>query len=464
MVLSVFVLLVTSLGVYVYAAYLSTNEAVRYSDPLERYKYQSIGSEATAIPLYIYEVMPSICPARMPADGYAGFGFIYEDGHELPIGITNRTLGVPRAGLNCATCHTGTVRETPDSERMIIVGGPAHQLRLQEYARFLIDCVGSSEFATDDVMREIEARHDLGPIEGLIYRYVVVPQTRTEIAKLQTRLAWADRQPDFGPGRVDAINPIRMDFQMDVAGDDRLGTVDFPSLWDQRARVGHLLQWDGLNDSTWERNVAAAIVGGATTETIDTEELQWTTEFLLDLKSPAYPFPIDEALAARGAPVFEAQCARCHDASGTQVGRTTALDRIGTDPHRHEIFDEEVTRRFNLIGEGYWWQIRGYRRGLGYQNALLDGIWARAPYLHNGSVPNLRELLERPENRSAVFYHGYDVYDQVNLGFVTQGPDAEQKGFRYDTTGRGNSNAGHLFGTDLPDADKLALIEYLKKR
>jgi hypothetical protein len=463
-VLAGIVLSVGSLAAYVYVAYLSKNEAVRYSVPEERFKYQSIGSEATAIPLYIYEALPAVCPSSMPEGGYAGFGFIFEDGHDLPIGMTNRTLGVPRAGLNCATCHTGTVRETPESERMLIVGGPAHQLRLQEYARFLIDCVGSPAFTPDAVMREIEARHDLGPVERLIYRHVVVPQTRTEIEKLGTRLAWADRQPDFGPGRVDAINPIRMDFQMDVAGDDHLGTVDFPSLWDQRAREGHLLQWDGLNSSTWERNVAAAIVGGATTETIDIEELQWTTEYLLDLKPPPYPFAIDEALAARGQPVFDATCARCHDANGAQIGRTTVLDRIGTDPHRYEIFDDEVTRNFNLIGEGYWWQIRGYRRSNGYQNALLDGIWARAPYLHNGAVPNLRELLEPPEKRSVVFYHGYDVYDQVNVGFVTQGPDAERRGFRYDTTGRGNSNAGHLFGTDLPDADKLALIEYLKKR
>ena len=48
----------------------------------------------------------------------------------------------------------------------------------------------------------------------------------------------------------------------------------------------------------------------------------------------------------------------------------------------------------------------------------LDGIWARAPYLHNGSVPNLRELLEPPPKRTKLFYRGYDAYDPDNVGFI----------------------------------------------
>jgi len=67
-----------------------------------------------------------------------------------------------------------------------------------------------------------------------------------------------------------------------------------------------------------------------------------------------------------------------------------------------------------------------------------------------------------PEQRSKVFYRGYDVYDQANMGFVSSGPQAEQEGFRYDTSIVGNSNQGHTYGTDLSDADKQALIEYLK--
>ncbi|NEP52617.1 MAG: cytochrome c, partial [Moorea sp. SIO3C2] len=90
------------------------------------------------------------------------------------------------------------------------------------------------------------------------------------------------------------------------------------------------------------------------------------------------------------------------------------------------------------------------------------GLWLRAPYLHNGSVPNLTNLLETPEKRTKVFYRGYDVYDTEKVGFVSEGANAEKEGFRYDTSVIANGNQGHLYGTDLPEQDKKALIEYLK--
>jgi hypothetical protein len=86
----------------------------------------------------------------------------------------------------------------------------------------------------------------------------------------------------------------------------------------------------------------------------------------------------------------------------------------------------------------------------------------RGPYLHNGSVPNLRDLLEPDAQRTKVFYRGYDVYDPANVGFVTQGPGAESEGWKEDTAVRGNGNQGHEYGIDLSADDKAALLEYLK--
>ncbi|HYN20386.1 MAG TPA: hypothetical protein VE078_05465, partial [Thermoanaerobaculia bacterium] len=109
-----------------------------------------------------------------------------------------------------------------------------------------------------------------------------------------------------------------------------------------------------------------------------------------------------------------------------------------------------------------------FRKTFGYANSPLDGIWLRAPYLHNGSVPNLRELLEPRAKRTKKFWIGYDVYDYENVGFVTQGPEAEAEGWLYDTNllaNRGNGNQGHegqVYGTELPPDEKDALIEYLK--
>ena len=108
------------------------------------------------------------------------------------------------------------------------------------------------------------------------------------------------------------------------------------------------------------------------------------------------------------------------------------------------------------------------RRGLvenepsGYIAAFLDGIWLRAPYLHNGSVPTLRDMLKPVAERPKIFYRGYDVYDPVAVGFVTDGGEAQRVGTKYDVSERSSGNQGHEFGVTLPDGEKEALIEYLK--
>src|SRR3546814_6666122 len=64
---------------------------------------------------------------------------------------------------------------------------------------------------------------------------------------------------------------------------------------------------------------------------------------------------------------------------------------------------------------------------IGYNPPFLDGLWLRAPYLHNGSVPTLRDLLEPLAQRPMVFWRGYDLYDPVDVGFVSQGPEARSE-------------------------------------
>ena len=103
-----------------------------------------------------------------------------------------------------------------------------------------------------------------------------------------------------------------------------------------------------------------------------------------------------------------------------------------------------------------------FRSTNGYVPPLHDGLWLRGPYLHNGSVPTLADLLEVPEARPKRFWRGYDVVDPVRVGFVSSGPEAERSGTPYDVTAPGNGNAGHTYGTTLPAEDKRALLEFLK--
>ena len=92
----------------------------------------------------------------------------------------------------------------------------------------------------------------------------------------------------------------------------------------------------------------------------------------------------------------------------------------------------------------------------------LDGIWLRAPYLHNGSVPTLRALLLLDE-RPARFYRAYDVYDWQGVGFVVERARGREAGRRCSTRRvRGNGNGGHTYGSELSVPDREALLEYLK--
>ncbi|HEY8036592.1 MAG TPA: di-heme-cytochrome C peroxidase [Methylobacter sp.] len=94
-----------------------------------------------------------------------------------------------------------------------------------------------------------------------------------------------------------------------------------------------------------------------------------------------------------------------------------------------------------------------------YKARPLNGIWASAPFLHNGSVPNLWELLQKPDKRVTEFNVGSWEIDPVKVGFVTNQEPATSK---FDTTLPGNSNKGHEYGTGLSDQEKWELIEYIK--
>lgn len=94
-----------------------------------------------------------------------------------------------------------------------------------------------------------------------------------------------------------------------------------------------------------------------------------------------------------------------------------------------------------------------------YKARPLDGIWATAPYLHNGSVPSLSELLKPARNRLREFCVGAFEYDPVNVGYTTECVGHSAK---FDTTRIGNSNEGHEYGTHLSVTEKSQLLNYLK--
>jgi mono/diheme cytochrome c family protein len=460
------IVVLAGLLLYGYWYYLQRDIPIEYADPEEHFKYASFGAEKEGgVPYLVWQVMPEVCTGNLPGDdGYASLGFIYEPGHETPVGLPLRTIGIPRIGLNCATCHTGTVRLTPQGETRVIATMPSHQLNLQGYLRFLGSCAADERFTPANVLAAIKQENDLSFIDTLVYRYLIIPATKKALLELGDRFSWGDIRPDNGPGRIDTLAPYKELFGFDLVQDKSIGTADFMSLWNQGPRATHWANWDGNNNAISERNRAAALGTGATIETLDVASIARMETWIRQAPAPAYPYPIDTKLAAQGEPIFEMYCGSCHDFDGEQVGEVVPIEEIGTDRHRFDSQTQELADKVNTIGAGTELAFAHFRKSTGYLNTPLDGIWARAPYLHNGSVPGLVDLLEPPENRPAIFYRGYNVYDPEKVGFVSSGPEAEQAGFRFDTSVPGNGNGGHLYGIHLSPAEKTMLIEYLKQQ
>ena len=437
-----------------------------FGDIQEHFKYGSVGTEVgVGVPYWIWRVLPTVFADKLPdrpGTGYEKIGFI-DDGasHGRPIGTSYRVDRIPLVGLNCATCHAGTYRESPSAPRQVVLGMPANQMDLQAYARFLDACADDPRFDAGTLIAAIrEINPDFGFFDRLFYRFFVVGAVRKGILERREDTAWFDSRPDQGPGRVDTFNPYRS--LVGVAMDDTVGTADLPSLWNQRIREGLPLHWDGNNDSLDERNKSAAIGAGATPESLDHPSLDRVAEWVLDLPPPAFPEGrVDAPLRDAGRDVYANACASCHDLDGDRMGEVVPIQEIGTDRSRLDSFSAELAEGMLTIGEGYPWQFRRFRKTDGYVNMPLDGLWLRAPYLHNGSVPTLRSLLY-PEDRPSVFFRGYDVYDWNDVGFIATGSDAEREGVRFDTSLPGNGNGGHVYGADLTPEDKTALLEYLK--
>jgi mono/diheme cytochrome c family protein len=446
-------------------------EAWVMATPETRFKYGSLGAEHDAgIPYWIFFVLPRMFPEKLPGPGgYASLGVPWEQGQELPVGFTKKTIGFPRVANNCAVCHTATLRTKPDENPAFYVASPGHTTNVEGFFRFLIDCAKDPRFNADNIMREIELVTRLDLIDRMLYRFFVIPITKQRLIEREQQFAWIYRKdfPDWGRGRDDAMNLTKY-FMVKQPMDDTFGPTDMPSLWNlQKYKWDKGMRMNLAGDSNDAYSVimdSALGLLGATPKHKDdfVEQVKWLHEYLTKLPAPKYPFPIDAQKAASGKSLFDKNCASCH--ASERTGTPLPLAEVGTDKNRLDSWNKSAAIVANKVVKDMGLE----RKGLveedlkGYVAAFLDGIWLKPPYLHNGSVPSLRDLLEPVDKRPKVFYRGYDVYDPIRVGFVSQGPDAERVGTKLDVNLKGGGNQGHEFGTNLTPEEKEALVEYLK--
>lgn len=290
------------------------------------------------------------------------------------------------------------------------------------------------------------------------------------------------RADAFGRARNTAFpeEPIAMD-----------AAVSYPHLWG----FGDLtwLHWDANTNSVMERNLGQAIGLGAVfdlktgTSTLLPREIYGLEMLARKITPPAWPEEIlgkiDRSRFARGERLFEAQCRRCHPTDGgARTDLLSAVADIGTDAGRAQSFAGTVGGRpfaealAQVLGalKEKAYQVHGivpderqrmelsrvpavWRTTRAYPGRPLRSIWATPPYLHNGSVPTLYDLLLPAAQRPRTFRLGEREYDPIKLGYAASG-----RGWVFDTQGPGNGNSGHEFGSKLSKSERMDLLEYLK--
>ena len=459
-------------------------------------------------------------PDLFPTNDLSHLGLIPDPAFGWPVGFSRSKVphlgGLPAVGINCASCHVTDTTPAHGGAPVRVLGGTSHfdaeaffgsvivaTFRTADPAnmkKFLaahlavtdpaggekaqeafasewerqkeaIAAVLASDPAknpTPGALLEINAA-DLPLDSETLAKSPDLPKlARTTLAlfhNMRAALHVPDQPPDkappaSGPGRNDAFGILSLGL---FGVPQPYAPVKFGLVWNLDQR--HWVHWDGNTQSPLGRNILAALGLGAPLTGhhggLEFALVKRHTDLTEKIRAPRYPFTMDEGAAQRGAAHFASRCASCHTGpEGDQRLHDPAA--IGTDPNRAKAFTQAQADLFNnffaeLETPGYTPPAAPPIRGTGkYFSPTLAGVWARSPYLHNGSIRTLRELLTPPAARAKTFRRGSHAFDTAAMGYADEGP------YLLDTTAAGSSNTGHDYGTDLSAGQKGDLIEYLK--
>lgn len=288
---------------------------------------------------------------------------------------------------------------------------------------------------------------------------------------------------------------------------DYAGQTDIMAVWDQQKRnpewnknkddlINGGGQWNGHIPLPIYKNIAAQLTLGV--DDIDVQVSAFADEYLDQLPAAVYPFDIDLTLARKGKVLFEKNCQVCHQANngkvykniGTHMGRAKIADSIiswaavkgFTDVCSADLTLKMQGKDVKPCGSYKGVSLKGKEkfsmtkpaRHAGYNALPLTGIWAQAPYLHNGSVPTMYHLL-MPETRPSQFVKSRLSYDQEKMGFEwSLDKTGDESGYLYNTEAsaalsyKGHDknieidNVTYKLNWNKDETSVKAIIEYMK--
>jgi mono/diheme cytochrome c family protein len=245
----------------------------------------------------------------------------------------------------------------------------------------------------------------------------------------------------------------------------RVGS-DIPPLWNVKKKNALYYNAMGRGDFTkLLMQVSALAVSDTAHARRINERFPDVLAWLRALSPPVYPRPIDRPLAEKGEAIYTRHCQKCHGTKEEYPNLLVETKVVGTDPAYAEYFLDHPG--FNDWYNQSWYATSSRpssaQPSLGYVAPPLDGVWATAPYLHNGSVPTLEDLLDS-RRRPAYWRRSFDDKDydfqKVGWAYTRENGSVDQQ--TYNTTLSGYGNQGHTYGDVLSTEEREALIEYLK--
>ena len=477
----------------------------------DAFLYGTIGTEL--VPLPVFQILPDMFPDQFQPDGKeAGdwikqFGFIQGTpgvNEGLPVGFTVSNY-LPRTGspapvkfvgLGCSACHTSTIRTSERDEGVIVYGMGSTSLDFFGWADALRTAILAEDRLTMRTIREAyEAKYNrsLGILENVTIRFWlsgIRDALKATLPKYDAPFGGKDLRNSewmpIGPGRSQAFRSL-VQIAMDRPGATDRAYSKLPAIYQQGRRES--AQFDGGAKDFVLRSALASLGSGSTLETLALPEvldnIRKASAYSFDLKGPRYSevfgdSQVDSERSRRGQAVYRQHCGSCHGypgpgeqwERGERQGEIVLLDEIKTDRYRVSFRYYETVGKavYDYFPDDHPLNPQGddlrQEGAIGFINAPLESVFTRAPYLHNGSVLTLAELINLKPRRDVV-YRGTNFYDPVDVGLISpEQPDARHY-YRFDTSEKGNSNKGHDYpwphkGLGWDENALKDLLEYLK--
>jgi len=444
--------------------------------------YKNLPQAEGGLPYKLVAIPPS--PQQEGGDPEAGFDFLVNGdyiGSGVPFGLFKRQLlkepdtilkrkginervpyavtafvapnGVKVVNGNCLTCHA-----SPFQGEIVIGMGNS----FSDYRRNLSGMAKLMNFGMNlkykKSAKEYQAFKDFGKYFKEVAPHIETNQAGANPAFRLAEACMMHRDP------VDLTYVKEPNFEINkypIA-------TDVPALWHVKKK--NALYYNGIGRGDFTKLLFQASVLGipdsaaarkAVTNFKDV--LAW----LNSLEPPTYPNTVDLALVAKGEVLFESKCSNCHGTYGEKESypnKLVSLDEVKTDPlYAKYAYTSGIVEWYNNSWFAQTSPRSYFEPELAYMAPPLDGIWATAPYLHNGSIPNLEAVLNskmRPRYWSRTGEQA--AYDFTRVGWVYQVQATPEGKWTFNTDLPGYSNIGHYFGDEFNTAERQAVIEYLK--